>query len=223
MIFEMGKSRLAVIAGASVVLVASIIGFFVFGDAGADQTAPSTTAAASITVVDADSADISIPTTVLNSEIRDNTTVPTEESSTPTQASAAEATTSTSGSSESTGSSVTFTSSPTVEGEKVGCAEGLVLVGSNGTEPICEPPGQGCPEGYGVIGGVDGALLCKGPAGDVVRVLADGSVTIDTSVPFNGPVCQISDDNGNVVELTLAVDEDTCTSRGGEYFPDGLA
>jgi len=222
MIFEMGKSRFAVIAGATAVLVASIVGFFVFGDAGAEQTAPATTAAASITVVDGDTADISVPRTELTSEIDPAATAPQQQGSAATQASAAEAANSTAAPLESTESSVTLTSSPTVEGEKVGCAEGLVLVGSNGTEPICQPPGQGCPEGYGVIGGVDNALLCKGPAGDVLRVQADGSVTVDTSVPFNGPVCQVSDANGNVVELTLAADEETCTGRGGEYFPDGL-
>lgn len=222
MSIEMGKSRLAVIGGASVVLVASIVGFFVFGDAGAEQTASSTTAAASITIVDGDTAEISVPTTVLSSEIAADTATQSQEATTSTVASTGEQAPSTTAPSQSTESSVTFTSSPTVEGEKVGCAEGLVLVGSNGTEPICQPPGQGCPEGYGVIGGVDGALLCKGQAGDVVRVQADGSVTVDTSVPFNGPICQVSDTEGNVVELTLAVDEETCTDRGGEYFPDGL-
>jgi len=219
MIFEMGKSRLAVVAGASAVLVASIIGFFVLGDAGAEQTAPTSTAAASITVVDGDTADISVPGAELNSEIDPAATVTQQQGSTATQAPAVGPTTSRL---DSTESSVTLTSSSTVQGEKVGCADGLVLVGSNGTEPICQPPGQGCPEGYGIIGGVDNALLCKGPTGDVLRVQADGSVTIDTSVPFKGPVCQISDANGNVVELTLAADEDTCTDRGGEYFPDGL-
>jgi len=219
--FEMAKSRLAVIAGATFVLIASVVGFFVLGNAGAEQSAPSTTAAASITVADGDTANISVPTTVLNNSIADNSTEPTPTAGVTAGASETTATTA-SGASGTTASSATFTSSPTAEGDKVGCGEGLVLVGSNGNEPICQPPGQGCPEGYGVIGGVDNALLCKGPAGDVLRVQADGSVTIDTSVPFNGPICQISDDSGNVVELTLAVDEAACTNRGGEYFPDGL-
>jgi hypothetical protein len=73
-----------------------------------------------------------------------------------------------------------------------------------------------------VIGGVDGVLLCKGVEGDVLRVQSDGTVTLDTSVPFNGPVCQKTDAEGNVLELTLAIDEPTCLARGGQYLPEGV-
>lgn len=120
-------------------------------------------------------------------------------------------------------SDTSFTSSPPPTGEKKGCPEGMVLVGSNGEEPICEEPGGGCPDPYNrLIGGVDGAALCQDDGGNVVRVYPDGTVTPDTSVPFNGPVCRRTDENGNIVELSLAVDQATCEERGGEYLPDGL-
>ena len=121
------------------------------------------------------------------------------------------------------GSDASFTSSPPPTGEKKGCPEGMVLVGSNGEEPICEQPGSGCPDPYNrLIGGVDGAALCQDDQGNVVRVYPDGTVTPDTSVPFNGPVCRRTDADGNIVELSLGDDKATCEARGGEYLPNGL-
>lgn len=121
------------------------------------------------------------------------------------------------------GSDASFTSSPPPTGEKKGCPEGMVLVGSNGEEPICEQPGSGCPDPYNrLIGGVDGAALCQDDQGNVVRVYPDGTVTPDTSVPFNGPVCRRTDADGNIVELSLGDDQATCEARGGEYLPNGL-
>ncbi len=123
---------------------------------------------------------------------------------------------------DTTATTGTFTSSPPPAEDKVGCPEGLILVGSNGEEPICSTPGSGCPDGYGLIGGVDGAALCQGDDGSILRVYPDGTVTPDTSVPFNGPVCRRLDDAGNLVELGLATSQTDCESRGGEYLPDGL-
>lgn len=123
---------------------------------------------------------------------------------------------------DSTDTTATFTSSPPPAEDKVGCPEGLILVGSNGEEPICSTPGSGCPDGYGLIGGVDGAALCQGDDGSILRVYPDGTITPDTSVPFNGPVCRRLDDAGNLVELGLATSQADCESRGGEYLPDGL-
>jgi hypothetical protein len=126
------------------------------------------------------------------------------------------------GTDDSTDTTATFTSSPPPAEDKVGCPEGLILVGSNGEEPICSTPGSGCPDGYGLIGGVDGAALCQGDDGSILRVYPDGTITPDTSVPFNGPVCRRLDDAGNLVELGLATSQADCESRGGEYLPDGL-
>ncbi|MCP3938410.1 MAG: hypothetical protein GY708_23935 [Actinomycetia bacterium] len=128
--------------------------------------------------------------------------------------------TDTSESSDTTDTS--FTSSPPPTGEKKGCPEGLVLVGSNGEEPICQEPGGGCPEAHRLIGAVDGAALCQDDQGNVLRVYPDGTVTSDTSVAYNGPVCRRTDAEGNILELSLAVDQQTCEERGGEYLPNGL-
>ena len=108
------------------------------------------------------------------------------------------------------------------EEDKRGCPEGLILVGSNGSEPICQEPGAGCPDGYTIIGSESGTLICRGDeVGDRLRVAPDGSVTIDTSAPFPGPMCLVTDSEGDVVELTPAVSEEACADRGGEYLEAG--
>ena len=214
--FEMDRTRLTVIVAASLVLVVSIVGLIGIGNADTNETSSQTTAAATITSLTGDPIEISVPTTdVADGGATSATTVPSATQPASPIVTAAR--------SDATADTATLaTSSPTVAGEKRGCAEGLVLVGSNGTEPICQQPGAGCPDGYGVIGGVNGALLCKGPAGDVLRIQPDGTVTIDTSVPFNGPVCIRSNAEGVVVELTVAISEQECLDRGGVYHPDGL-
>lgn len=227
------SARTAVVIAAAVVLAASIAGFFAFGGGDSVSTASQNTGSELVTETTApdaasdESADeVAIPS---NEPVVDQTT-DADGSTEGTQALANTSTTAAGGSTTTladtaaeTTTTITFTSSPPVqEGEKRGCPEGLILVGSNGTEPICQQPGAGCPDGYGVIGGVDGSLLCKGAAGDVLRVAPDGTVTIDTSVPFDGPVCQITDSDGKVLELTLAQDEAECLARGGEYFPNGI-
>ncbi len=123
---------------------------------------------------------------------------------------------------DQTDTSSTFTSSPPNDGEKIGCPDGLILVGSNGEEPICSAPGQGCPDSYILIGGEDGAALCQNDEGLILRVYPDGTITPDTAVPFNGPVCRRLDENGLLVEFGLAASQEDCESRGGEYLPDGL-
>jgi len=212
------RTRLAIIGGATLALIASIIGFMT---AGGDETTDATpgqsdSAAVTTVVANAEGGDVELPVT---GEATGSSEATSEGSSGTTEATA----NSTDDSAATTASSITFSSSPAVsEGDKRGCEEGLILVGSNGTEPICQAPGAGCPDNYGVIGGVDGALLCKGPEGDVLRIQPDGTVTVDSSISFNGPVCQKSDANGNVLELTLAVSEEDCLARDGQYFPNGL-
>jgi len=225
------RTRLVIIGGAALVLVASVIGFMSAGGDDTTSTSPGDTNAASATTAasSGEGADVELPVTGEAADTTEgatgstNAAVTSEATPGATTASTGAATPSTEAAAATTASSITFSSSPAVsEGEKRGCAEGLILVGSNGTEPICQAPGAGCPDNYSVIGGVDGALLCKGIEGDVLRVQPDGTVTLDTSVPFNGPVCQKSDANGNILELTLAVSESDCLARGGEYFPNGL-
>ena len=225
------RTRLAIIGGAILVLIASIIGFMTAGGDDTTSTTPGASDSATITTAAAngDGSDVELPVTGAATASTDaatastNATASTEGAAGDTTAATESATASTDATAETTASSITFSSSPPVsEGEKRGCAEGLILVGSNGTEPICQAPGAGCPDNYSVIGGVDGALLCKGIEGDVLRVQPDGSVTLDTSVPFNGPVCQKTDADGNILELTLAASEQDCLDRGGEYFPNGI-
>lgn len=230
-IVEMDRTRLAIVIGAVVVVAASIVGFMA---GGGDADTTETDAAAASTTAAPDGSgdgvdDVDLPVT------GDRATGPTTSSSGTASTTAASGPATTAGgtattaagstptSADSTATTITFSSSPpATEGEKRGCPEGLVLVGSNGTEPICQTPGAGCPDSYAVIGGVDGALLCKGEAGDVLRIHPDGTVTIDEAIGFDGPVCQRTDSQGRVIELTLAVDEADCTARGGQFFPDGL-
>ena len=123
---------------------------------------------------------------------------------------------------DSVDTTAVFTSSPPPSDEKVGCPEGLILVGSGGTEPICSQPGAGCPEGYRLIGGDNGAALCQDDDGSVLRVSPDGTISPDTAVPFNGPVCRRVDADGNLVGIGLATSQEECEASGGEYLPDGI-
>ena len=123
---------------------------------------------------------------------------------------------------ETTTTTAVFTSSPPASEDKVGCPEGTVLVGSNGEEPICSEPASGCPEGYRLIGGDNGQALCQDDEGNILRVSVDGTITPDTSVPFNGPVCRRLDADGNLVGIGLATSQQECEASGGEYLPDGL-
>ncbi|NOX29671.1 MAG: hypothetical protein GXP35_06445 [Actinobacteria bacterium] len=163
--------------------------------------------------------DIDVPTTATasGSDSSDGAPATTEPGSDTSDADASDST-----DPDQSETVATFTSSPPNDGEKVGCPDGLILVGSNGEEPICSSPGQGCPDNYILIGGEDGAALCQNDEGLILRVYPDGTITPDTSVPFNGPVCRRLDENGLLVEFGLAASQEDCESRGGESLPDGL-
>ncbi len=227
---EMDRTRLAIIIGAVVVLMASIVGFLAVGGDDSPTTTSGEAGATATTGAEGEtSADGDIQLPVVDPVTGDTVTVTSGGSGSvattrgTTQSSGSAAGSATTVTSSGTPTTITFSSSPPVtEGERRGCPDGLILVGSNGTEPICQQAGAGCPDTYAVIGGVDGALLCKGPDGDVLRVQPDGTVTIDNAIGLDGPVCQRTDSQGRVIELTLAVDEADCVERGGEFFPDGI-